>query len=91
MGDARFLHTPIQSRRGSSGLSSHGLDTTYYARDFIIRTHSIDDESIGIEQRNVGMLGSVPVRYKERFGSQRPWVTAKNEIMHTGNEKSHRI
>lgn len=37
------------------------------------------------------MLGSIPVRYKERFGSQKSWVTAKIEIMHTWNEKSHRI
>jgi len=35
------------------------------------------------------MLDSVPVRYKERFGSQEYWVTLqkKNEIMHTRTKK----
>lgn len=33
------------------------------------------------------MLGSIPVRYKERFDSQKSWVTAKIEIMHTWNER----
>lgn len=33
------------------------------------------------------MLGSIPVRYKERFGSQKSWVTVQKKIMHTRNEK----
>lgn len=38
------------------------------------------------------MLDSVPMRYKERFGSQKSWVTLqKKEIMqHTRNEKKEK-
>lgn len=60
-------------------MSSDGSNITYYARDLIIRTYSVDGESNGIEQRSVGMLGSIPVRYKERFGSQKSWVTVQKK------------
>lgn len=41
------------------------------ARMYEIRTYSVDGESNGIEKRSVGISGSVPMRYKERFGSQK--------------------
>jgi hypothetical protein len=34
------------------------------------------------------MLDSVPMRYKERLGSQKSWVTLqKKKMQHTRNEK----
>jgi hypothetical protein len=38
----------------------------------------------------VGMLDSIPMRYKERFGSQKSWVTLqkkKKKMQHTRNEE----